>query len=211
MKKTPYIASVSILLLAALGACSDQGQHESSAGVEVTKAATTSQPSSAPETSNSAGSASESGSASGSASAPAGEAKPQPVAERDIADARDAAVEAVAQAGGANGIVIAEDLEGNGWDVDVLVGDTVYDVFVSGSATIRDQERADRDDQAAAKVSVNIAAAIDAALANTPGKLTEISYDDGMWDATIISSSDSAEYELRIDSSSVKVVSSERD
>lgn len=101
----------------------------------------------------------------------------------DATMARTLAVQHGNEEFGSQGTVIGQDLEdrANQWDVDVLIGETVYEIKVNtadGSTRTDDEEGADSDDREAASATVTIAQAIDAALTEVPGGIDEVSWDD---------------------------------
>lgn len=132
----------------------------------------------------------------------------------DATTARDLAVAHILEETGTEGIVIDQDLENRQgrWDVDVLAGDTVYEVkvhTVDGTAMTDDQEGADGDDRAAAAATVTIGEAIEAALAHTPGIVEDASWDDdggGRWEIEVVPAAGGDDVEIHVDPSSGEVV-----
>ena len=111
-----------------------------------------------------------------------------------------------------NGVVIGEDydFERGSWDVDVLGGETVYEVIVTADgARVGEQDAAEREDMDAANASVSVADAIDAALAQVQGDLDSVSFDDGVWDVSI--NKDRMENEVRIDPASGNVMNTQQE
>lgn len=132
----------------------------------------------------------------------------------DAANARELAVEHVAGEAGAEGVVIDQDLEDRAgrWDVDVLVGDEVYEVkvdTVARTATTDEVEGADGDDRAAAMATITIGDAIEAAHAHTPGIIEDASWSDDDhvgWEIEVVPAAGGDDVEIKVDATSGEVV-----
>lgn len=123
----------------------------------------------------------------------------------DAARARTVALDFIEKEKGAQGIVIAQDLEDDKakWDVDVLLGDEVFEVKVTadGKATLDSTEKADEEDIEAASSEFTIEQAIDKALAHTPGIIDNVDWsdDDKAWEVDIDVDGKDDDVELRVD------------
>lgn len=132
----------------------------------------------------------------------------------DATNARELALEHVLAEAGAEGVVIDQDLENRDgrWDVDVLVGDEVYEVkvhTVDRTAMTDDVEGADGDDRAAAMATITIGEAIEAALAHTPGIVEDASWSDDDpigWEIEVVPAAGGDDVEIDVDPTSGEVV-----
>lgn len=220
MKRNQKISSLALMVLAtaALGACSADDTTEAPepavtvAGPSEVVPTESEASASESETTPSATPTSESAAPVESVT-PSSDAQLLAGTVEDAAIARDLALAHVADAGGAGGVVIGQDLEDrdNRWDVDVLAGDQLYEVKVrtTGESTATDeQESADDDDRDAAAASVTVEQAIDAALAHTAGIIEEIKWEDddrAGWKVDVVPTGQDDEVELRVDPSTAAV------
>lgn len=108
-------------------------------------------------------------------------------------DAVLAAIATAEKAVGGRAIDIDDQDDDGDWEVEVLKGNVVYEVKVSGDGkTVKATERDDVDSddlRRAAKVKVSMADAIKKALAEVPGKIDEVDLDDKngkiLWEVSI--------------------------
>lgn len=129
-----------------------------------------------------------------------------PGTAEDAKSARDLAVGHIQKEAGAEGVVIAQDLEDRTgkWDVDVLLGEDLHQVKVNtadGGAKTDETEKADDEDRAAGASEVTIEKAIDAALADTPGIVEDASWEDdnSQWQVEIVPEGEKNEIEVLVD------------
>ena len=203
--KLNKITTLSIAAVASLSlvACGNDTAADNAPNEGVTVAA-------APESTEAA---EETGAAEGEAKPGADTAAPAPApgstspgTAEDAKSARDLAVGHIQKEAGAEGVVIAQDLEDRTgkWDVDVLLGEDLHQVKVNtadGGAKTDETEKADDEDRAAGASEVTIEKAIDAALADTPGIVEDASWEDdnSQWQVEIVPEGEKNEIEVLVD------------
>lgn len=129
--------------------------------------------------------------------------------------AHNAAAEAAVRTaeGEANGRVIELDREGNGWEVEVLVGDRIHEFRIDDAGTAVTDRRGDEgvhpeDQRRAAAATISVTDAMRAALAAIPGTIDDIELDDRnnvvVWEVTI-DTADDDDMEVYVDATTGEV------